>query len=437
MNKAIVEPLAHGAVPLRVVETPSGLAYWLVEDYSVPVVALEFAAPGGAAQDPPGKAGAVEILAGLLDEGAGPYDSRAFHEALDDYAIELGFHTERDVLGGRLRCLTRHLDRAQDLFALALNAPRLDDEPIVRVREQLSAKLRHELKDPSAMAGRAWRTRVFPGHPYGLATDGSLESVAAVTRADLLDLARRLLARAGLHIAVVGAISEASASALVDQAFASLPKANGCLPVPPAEFQGLGGVEAVDLDVPQTTIRFGRPGISRDDPDYLAAHVVLQVLGGVGLTSRLFREVREKRGLAYSVWADLRALDHASFVYGATTTKNERANESLAVIQSEIRDVADGGLKSEEIEKGKTFLIGSYPLRFDTSTKIAHQLVQIQNEGHGPDWLVERNRLIGQVTLDDAKRAAKRLFGDGSLSVAMVGRPSGKRGTDSGARPAP
>jgi len=143
------------------------------------------------------------------------------------------------------------------------------------------------------------------------------------------------------------------------------------------------------------------------------------------MTSRLFREVREKRGLAYTVFGNLYALDHGAFYYGGTTTKNERAKESFDVASAEIRDVALNGLSEEELEKGKTYLIGSYPLRFDTSVKIASQLVQIQLEGRGPNWLVERNRQIAAVTLSSLKRAAARALGDGALHTTVVGKPAG------------
>ena len=150
------------------------------------------------------------------------------------------------------------------------------------------------------------------------------------------------------------------------------------------------------------------------------------VLGGSGnMTSRLFREVREKRGLAYTVFGNLYALDHGGFYYGGTTTKNERARESFDVAAAEIRDVALNGLTQEELEKGKTYLIGSYPLRFDTSGKIAAQLVQMQLEGRAPEWLVERNRLIAAVTLPSLKRAAGRALGDGALYTTVAGKPEG------------
>jgi zinc protease len=424
MNKPFVNPTVKSTVNVRELVSPRGVRAWLVEDYAVPLVSLEFAFDGGASQDPPGKAGAATMLAGLLDEGAGDLDHQAFQRALDEKAIEMSFHADRDHLSGRMRTLARHLDRAGELLALALNAPRIDEAPFTRVREQMNAHLRQDLHDPSAMAGRAWRGRVFPGHPYASTTDGTMETLAEIARDDLKALARRLISRGALHIAVVGAIDEERAGRLIDEVFADLPKEARLSAIPRAPFEGLGGVEIVDLDVPQTTIRFGRPAPRREDPDYIAAFVLAHVLGGgTGLSSRLFREVREKRGLAYSVSASVVTFDHASYLFGGTTTKNERAHESLDVIRAEILDMAHGNISEEELEKGKKYLVGSYPLRFDTSSKIAGQLVQIQLDGHGVEWLVERNRQVAAVTMADAKRTAERLYGDGALSVVMVGRP--------------
>ena len=424
MNKPLANPAAQSTVNVRELVTPRGVRAWLVEDYAVPLVSLEFAFRGGASQDPLGKAGAATMLAGLLDEGAGDLDNQAFQQALDEKAIEISFHCERDHIGGRMRTLARHVDRASELLRLCLNAPRFDEAPFERVREQMNAQLRHEANDPASMASRAWRTRVFPGHAYGLPTHGDQESLAAIASGELKALARQLITRGALHIGVVGAIDETRAARLIDDVFADLPASGALTAVSQAPFGGLGDIEVIDLDVPQSTIRFGRPAVPREDRDYIAAVVLAHVLGGgTGLSSRLFREVREKRGLAYSVSAALSTYDHASYLYGGTTTKNERANESLDVIQGQILDLARGGLTEDELEKGKKYLIGSYPLRFDTSAKIAGQLVHIQLEGHDPGWLIERNRQVAAVTMTDARRAADRVFGDGALSVVVVGRP--------------
>src|SRR5271155_1277881 len=172
MNMPFVSPAAQSTVNVRELVTPRGVAAWLVEDYAVPLVSLEFAFSGGAAQDPAGKAGAATMLAGLLHEGAGDLDSKAFQRALDEKAIEISFHAERDHIGGRMRTLVRHLDRAGELLRLSLNAPLCEGERFARVREQMNARLRHDANDPGTMATRAWRARVFPGHPYALPSDG-------------------------------------------------------------------------------------------------------------------------------------------------------------------------------------------------------------------------------------------------------------------------
>jgi zinc protease len=426
MQKLAAAPSSEAAVNVRTLVTPRGLKVWFVESRAVPLVSLEFAMRGGAAQDPSGKAGLSMLMTGLLDEGAGNLDSQGFQQALDEKAVEIHFRNDREHVSGRMRTLTKNLDRAGELLRLALNAPRFDVEPFERVREHANARLRQNANDPGTVASRAWVAGAFPGHPYGVPADGTLETLARIERADVVAEARRVIARDELIVAVVGAIDERTAAALVDTVFADLPLHAELTPIPEADFAGLGRTDRVTLDVPQSTLRFGRPGLKRDDPDFIASLVAAHVLGGPGnMTSRLFREVREKRGLAYTVFGAFYALDHGAFFYGGTTTKNERARESFDVASAEIRDVALNGLGEEELEKGKTYLVGSYPLRFDTSVKIAAQLVQIQLEGRGPDWLVERNRAIASVTMADVKRAAARAFGDGSLFTTVVGKPEG------------
>ena len=426
MQKHIVVSSPKSAVKVKTVVTPRGLKLWLVESYAVPLVSLEFAIRGGSAQDPPGKAGLGMLLAALLDEGAGELDAQAFQRALDEKAIEISFHSDRDAMSGRMRTLVKNLDRAAELLRLAINQPRFDEEPFIRVRENANARLRHDANDPGSMAAKAWKAHAFPGHPYGQPTDGTLDSLALIERADLVAAAKRLLARDQLVIAVVGAIDEKRAGELVDKAFADLPAKADLKPVATALSRAWGRSTRS-----RSTCR-SRPSVSaarvsmRDDPDYIASVVAAHVLGGSGnMTSRLFREVREKRGLAYTVFGNFYAYDHGAYYYGGTTTKNERARESFDVASHEIRDVALKGLSEEELEKGKTYLIGSYPLRFDTSVKIAAQLVHIQLEGRSPEWLVERNVEIAAVSGESLKRAAERAFGDGSLYTTVVGKPEG------------
>lgn len=407
------------------VVSPGGIAAWLVEDYAVPLVAIEFSFAGGGAQDPEGKAGAGSLLAGMLDEGAGDLSSEDFHRALDDHAIRLSFSAERDEFYGHLQTLSRHSDKAFELLALAVNAPRFDAEPLERVRGQLNAALKRDSSDPDAMAAQAWRRAAWAGHAYARSARGELGEIEKVTRDDLVALRRKMLARDSLKIAAVGAIDAASLARHLDAIFAGLPEKAELTPVPEIEIQGLGRRIVVDYDVPQANIRFGRPGIARRDPDYIPAMVVNHILGGGAFTSRLWQEVREKRGLTYSVYSSLATAERSPVMIGSTSTKNERAAESLSVIANEFARLAADGPTADELDKAKKYLIGSYALRFDTSTKIAGHLLQLQREGFGADYLDRRNAEVEAVTLDDARRVAQRLIGDAKLLVAVVGRPEG------------
>ena len=413
------------AETVQKVTSPGGLQAWLVEDYAVPLVAFEFAFKGGCSQDSAAKAGAASMLSALLDEGAGPHDADAFHRAMDDKAVEISFSAGRDSFNGRMKTLTRHLDAAAGLLRLAVCEPRLDEDAIDRVRSQMVASLKREAKDPDALAGKAWREAAFGTHPYALPSRGDLDTIPAITREDLLAMRKRLMARGNLKIAVVGAIDAAKLALLLDDVFGALPARGDLAPVPDVTMASMGERRIVDLDVPQSTIRFGLPGLSRHDPDFWAGVVVNHILGGGVFSARLFREVREKRGLAYSVHSQLVNYDHADLFSGGTSTKNERALESLSVIEDEIRQLAEEGPTEEELDKARKYLIGSYALRFDTSTKIAGNLAHLQIEDYPVEFLDERNGHIAAVTLEDTKRVAKRLFLGKKLLVAAAGRPTG------------
>ncbi len=419
-----IKPVSRAAT-VQKVRSPGGIEAWLVEDYAVPLVAVDFSFKGGAAQDPAGKAGTAAMMASLLDEGAGDLDSEGFHRALDDRAIEISFGADRDAISGRLKSLSRSVEAAVDLLRLALNAPRFDADAVERVRGQIAAGFRREAKDPDALAGRGWRESAFPNHPYGLPVRGTPESLAGIARADLVEMYRRSLVRRDLRIAAVGAIDAATLGTMLDRAFGDLPAEGSLVAVPAVSVAGGRAPQVIDLDIPQSTIRFGLPGIARRDPDHMAAVVMNHILGGGVFSARLFREVREKRGLAYSVYSHLSTFDRTAIFGGGTSTKNERAKESLDVIAEQIDGLASDGPTPDELDKAKKFLTGSYALRFDTSLKIASQLVNLQTEGFDVSYLDERNGMIEAVTLEDAKRVGTRMLGAGPLLVTVVGRPEG------------
>lgn len=425
--ETLIQPAASGSRAARVqkVRSPGGIEAWLVEDYAIPLIAMNFGFKGGAAQDPLHKPGVATLLAGLLDEGAGPLDSAAFHQALDDEAIELSFSADRDALHGRMKTLSRNADRAFELLGLAVQEARLDVDAVERVRSQIAAALRRELNDPDQAAARVFRASSYPDHPYGQPVRGDLKIVPTITRDDMVGLRTRFMARDNLKVAVVGAIDAERLGRELDRVFGRLPAKAELTPVSTVTLAGVGTRHVTTIDIPQSTIRFGRQGFMRDDPDYDAGTVVNHCLGAGSFTSRLYKEVREKRGLCYSVYSQNSELDHAAMLVGATSTKNERASEAIDVIRHEIDLMAKDGIGEQELEKAKQYLVGSYALRFDTSRKIAGHLVHLQLDGYGVERLDDRNEKVGAVTVADAARAAKRLLGDGDLLIAIAGKPVG------------
>ena len=424
MQTASIETLSPPA-PVRQVVSPGGIEIWHVESPLVPLVALAFAFEGGAAQDPPEKPGVAQMLARLLDEGAGPYDSDAFQERLAARAIELTFHAGPDAVGGSLKTLVKHADEAFELLRLALAEPRFDADAIERVRAQTIAGLRYQANDPNVAASKRFFAEAFPDHPYGRPASGTVGSVAAITRDDLVRLHRAVITRSRVKVAMVGAIGPERLGELVDAVFGSLPEAEPLRPVPPTMVAGRGSRVVVDLDVPQSVIRFGLNGVTWRDPDFTPAYVLNHVLGGGAFTSRLFQEVREKRGLAYSVGTSLVSYRASAMTWGFTATKNERVPEALDVIASEMIRLKEEGPTDDELQKAKDYLTGSYALGFDTSTKIAHQLAQIAFEGLGIDYIARRNTFVSAVTQADIRRAAARTLDDGEMLVVVAGRPVG------------
>jgi zinc protease len=415
---------AASATTIEKIVSPSGIEAWLVREQSAPLVALNYAFHGGSTQDEADKAGTANLAADLLDEGAGDIDGKTFHERVENHAIELAFHVARDYFHGSLRTLNEHRDEAFDLLRLSLSAPRFDADAVERVRGQMLSALQRDSTNPNTLASRRWWETAFPDHPYGRESKGTLETVPRITAGDMRDYVRRAFARNELTVSIVGDIDAKTAGALIDRAFAGLPAKNDLKPVANATPRGMGRLIVINLDVPQAVVNFGGQGLARSDPDFMAGYIVNHILGGGSFSSRLYKEVREKRGLAYGVSDNLVWFRSAAVVIGGTATRADRTGEALAVVEAETKRMAENGPTADELAAAKSFLKGSYALSLDTSAKIAAQLTQIQLDKLGIDYIQRRGALIDAVSIEDAKRVAKRLFSGGML-VTVAGRPKG------------
>jgi len=419
----ILPTAARAAAKIQHFVSPGGIEAWFIQDATVPVIAMEYAFLGGATQDPATKPGLANMVASLLDEGSGDLDSKAYHERLERRAIELSFSASRDAFRGSLRMLRDTREEAFDLLHMALTAPRFDPADVERIRSQIISMLRRDSTNPVPLANRQFFATAYKDHPYARPVAGTLASVPTITRSDLTDYVGHVIARDTLRIAVVGDIDPETLGRLLDHTFGSLPAKAHLEPVAEVKAATPPLASRIDLDVPQTSITFGGPGMKRSDPDFMAAYVDNYILGGSGLQSRLYSEVREKRGLAYSVYQSLLWMDNSAVVIGNTGTRADRASETMAEIEKQVRRFADEGPTAKELEDAKSYLKGSQMLSLDTSSKLAQALLQYQLDRLPIDYIEKRNALIDAVTLDQAKEVAKRLWGQGLITVT-VGRPA-------------
>lgn len=418
------------AVQVERVVSPGGIEAWLIQDPTNPVTTVKLSFRGGSVLDPVGKEGLANFVASTLDEGAGDMDSSAFQKALDDKSITLRFNSGRDTFRGSLRTLNKYRDDAFEYMRLALNAPRFDADPLTRIRAQIVSGIMQKGEDPATLASKSIFETAFKGHPYARESDGTRDSVLSLTRDDMKAFVQQRLARDNLLIGVVGDIDAETLKTYLDKTFGALPAKAAPWQLAAIQPKLKGSLKVIDQDVPQSSIQFAQPGISRDDPDFYTAYVLNYIIGGGGFVSRLYEEVREKRGLAYSIYTYLMPLDAGAAIMGGAGTANARVGETVATIRDVWKKFAEAGPTQQELDDAKTYLTGAFPMRFTSSSAIAETLIGMQEDHLGIDYIDKRNGFIEAVSLKDAKRVAAKLYQPEKLSFAIAGRPAGVTPTE-------
>ena len=409
---------------IQTIKSPGGIEAWLVEEHAVPMMALRFAFDGGSSQDPAGKEGLANFVTAMLDEGAGELSSREFQEREEDLSMRMSYEEAKDAFYGNFETLTANRDESAKLLKLALNKPRFEAAAVDRIRQQLVAALVYAARDPDKVAQNEWYALAFKGHPYARPANGTEQTIATITHDDLDGYRKRVFAKDTLKVVAVGDIDADQLGRLLDEVFGDLPAKADLAPVSKTSPVTGGKQEVIEMNVPQSVAVFGLGAMPRRDPEFIPAFVLNQILGGGGFASKLMEEVREKRGLAYSVYTYVYPYQHASIFSGGVATRNDAMGQSLDVIRDELKKMADQGPSQEDLDNAKNYLIGSYPLRFVTNAKIATQLLGLKMDGFGPEYVENRNAMIAAVTLDDMKRVAKKLLETQNLIVTIVGKPT-------------
>jgi len=426
---AIMTP-AHALAPIEEVTTGSGVTAWMMRDDTNPIVSIRFSFAAGSVYDPEGKVGLAQLIAATLDEGAGPLSSQDFQGQLEDHSITLRFSAGQDRFSGEILTLKDTAPEAIRLATLALTEPRFDAEAVERMRGQLIASLRQEAEDPNTRAREAMAAQLFGTHPYARGTQELMAGLPSVTQADLKGFVDDFLVKDGLFISVVGDVTRQDAVRMIDAIFGQLPE-TGARPsiadVTPIFEKRL---VIVEKEIPQTSVLMAQRGIDRHDPEFYSAYVLNYILGGGGFASRLYEEVREKRGLAYSVYSYLLGNDQVDYWMIGSGTQNARVAQTVDVIQDQWRKALEDGVNAEEVMNAKTYLTGSFPLRFSSSETISSILLSMQEDDLPMDFLETRNQQVEAVTLESVNRVAKKLLTPDALTTVLVGKPEGPEGIE-------
>ena len=416
---------------IQEVKSPGGVTAWLVEDHTLPIIAIEFSfREAGSARDNPQKQGLARLASNTMDEGAGEIDSQAFQKMLSDYSISLSFNVGRDDFSGSLKTLTRHKDKAFHLMTLAITKPRFDQEAVDRMKAANIARIKSSMTEPDWIAARFQNDLAYSGHPYALNSGGTLSGLSSITPDDLRNFVKDNLTRDRLYVGVAGDITPEELETVLDQMFGNLPATAQTTTLQDITVQNAGKTYLYEQDIPQSFINQLLPGIDYRDPDYYPAVLMNFILGGSGFGSRLTEEVREKRGLTYGIDTSLFDMDHTNGLGIGLSTENKNAGEALKIIRQEIERMRDAPVTAQELADAQSYIIGSRPLSLSSTSAIAANVRWLQEVDYPIDYFDRFPALIKAVTIADVERVSKRLLQPESMLTIIVGKPEGVTPTD-------
>jgi zinc protease len=409
-------PLAHREV------LPNGIVLLVAERPAVPIVVVRAYHRAGSVFDPPDRAGLANLTAALVTRGAGNRSGPQIDSAIEFVGGSFDAGANRDAMSESLAVLRRDLPLGLDLLRDVVLHPTFPPDEVRRKAAEIRAAIQRSEEEPDVVAGRALARLVFPAHPYGTPVRGTVESVARLTRDDVVRFHRQYVRPDTTIIAVVGAVTQDEARREIVARFGGWTRPpSPPPPPPPPPAPGPAQTETIKRDyLTQATILLGRQAVNQTSPDYFPLSVAAYVLGG-GSTSRLYARVREEGGLAYSVGSFLAPGKYGAGFTVSAQTRTAEAAKVIGIVRDELARLAREPVGEREVELAKAYLVGSFPLRLDTSSKVADFLVVVEDMGLGLDYADRYRELIRRVTAADVTRVAAKYFAPDTLSRVTVG----------------
>jgi zinc protease len=400
---------------------PNGLVLLFRPDRSLPILTMEILIDAGPLFDPPGKEGLSYLTAATLLRGSLTRKAEAMDREIDFMGTLLSFSSGHEYAAASFRCLKRHLDRSLDILLDALREPSFPETEVSRVKERTLAAIHSREDNPGEAADEAFMKNLFPASRYGTPVEGTLESVARITRNDLVSFHRTYYRPNGAILAVTGDMTLQEMKERVAQRFEKWSSHTVAGRKPDLEVAKEHKEVTIRKAITQANIVLGHQGITRGDPDYYAVTVMNYILGGGGFSSRLMEEIRNKRGLAYSVMSHFDARKHYNDFQITLQTKNASAREAIDTSLAEMKRIQEEPVSEEELEAARKYLVGSFPLRLDSQAKIATFLLQVEYFGLGLDYQARYPSIINSITREEVLRVARKYLHPDRVLVVIVG----------------
>jgi zinc protease len=414
----------YADLDIKELTTNNGIKFWLVEERSLPFISLEMRFRGGTSMDDYESRGAINFMTALLEEGSGSLNAVSFAQERDRIAASFEFDVGRDDLSVSAKFLSATRQKATELLRDALTKPRFDMEATERARKQILSVIESDKKNPRKIAKSELFKLTFSDHLYSSSELGDKKTINRLKRHDLIRAHKISLNNDRVSIAIVGDIGEQEAVHMLEDLLKDVPKSTKALPGRAASKFNLG-IKVIDYPSPQSVVFFTLQGIKRTDQNFFGAFIMNHILGGGGFNSRLMKEIREKRGLTYSVSTSLTQYDNAELYLGMFQSSNEKVSIAIDILKQELLNMAENGVSDEELLGAKKFLIGAYPLRFDGNVRIAKILASMQFIGLRKDYIKSRNDKIRAINSSDIALVAKKLLSFEDFTIVVVGKPEG------------
>lgn len=402
--------------------TPNGMTVLVLEQHFLPIVEIHALVKVGSAQDPPEKAGLSNLVSSLLDEGTATRTSKQLAEQIDFVGGSLEAHAGEDFSTATVRILEKDIGLGFTLLADILQHPVFPKQEFERVRGQILGEISSDNDDPGHVAMKVFNQLVFQNHPYRWPVNGTEETLRKIVLADVQNFYAKEYLPNQVILTIVGDVTVEQATDLVQTHFGSWKKG----PVQPRPVKKPATidkkvVQLIEKDLTQSTIVVGHLGISRTNPDFYAVTVMNHILGAGGFSSRLMDSIRDKQGLAYGITShyDTRAMPGSFWIN--LQTRTETTNQAINSVLSEMKAIREAPVSEQELADAKAFLMGSFPLRLDSTAKLAQVLAQVEFFGLGFDYFSQYPKWIERVTKDDVLRVAKQYLDPQHYALVVVG----------------